>query len=84
MVSKNVITTRKELGNEMSSIGVNVTRWTVTNTLRSDGLRKYKARKIPLLKNSHLEACKKFAADKLKKEDSNFDKILWQDETKIE
>lgn len=84
MVKKNPRTTRKELVEEMSSIGVNVTRQTVTNTLRSEGLRKYQARRVPLLKKSHLEARKKFAADMLKKEDSYFDKILWSDETKIE
>ena len=36
---------RKELLEEMSSIGVNNTRQTVTNTLRIERLRKYQARK---------------------------------------
>ena len=84
MVKKNPRTTRRELMEEISSIGVNVTRPTVTNTLGSEGLRKYQARRIHLLKKSHLETRKKFAADILKKEDSYLDKILWLDETKME
>ena len=56
---------------------------TVTNMLRSEGLGKYQARRISLLNKSHLEACKQFTADMLKKEDSYFDKILWSDETKL-
>ena len=84
MVKKNPRTTRRELMEEISSIGVNVTRPTVTNTLGSEGLRNYQARRIHLLKKSHLETRKKFAADILKKEDSYLDKILWLDETKME
>lgn len=84
IVKKNPRTTRKELVEEMSSIGVSVTRQTVTNALKNEGLRKYKARRVPLLTKKHLEARKKFATDMLKKDDRYFDKILWSDETKIE
>jgi transposase len=83
-VKKNPRTTRKELVEEMASIGVSVTRQTVTNTLQRVALRKYRARKVPLLKKKHLAARKKFATEMLNKEDNYFDKILWSDETKIE
>lgn len=76
--------TRKELVEEMSSIGVNVTKQTITNVMKSKGLRRCQARKVPLLKKKHLEARKKFATDMLKKEDAYFNKVLWSDETKIE
>ena len=82
MVKKNPRTTRKELVGEMSFLGVNVNKQTMTNTLTSEGLLNYQARKVILLNESHPEACRKLAADMLKKEDSYFDKILWSNETK--
>ena len=59
----------KDLVEEISSVGFNVTKQTVTYTLRSEGLHKYQDRRVPLLNKSHLEAHEKFAADMLKKED---------------
>lgn len=84
LVKKNPRVTRKELVEEISLTGVSVTRQTVANTLRNAGLRKYRARRVPLLKKKHLEARKKYATDMLKKDNAYFDKILWSDETKVE
>ena len=69
IAKKNPRMTRKELVKKMSFTGVNVTRKTVTDTIRSEGLCKYQVKRVPLLKKSHLEACKEFAVNRLKKED---------------
>ena len=68
---------------EMAAIGVNVTRQTVTITLRKEGLHRHRARKTPLLKKKHLYARKQSATEMLYKEGKQFDNALWLDETKI-
>ena len=52
----------------------------MTNTIKSEGLRKYQTREVPLLKKGHLKA----HCGYLKKEDSYFYKILWSDEIKVQ
>ena len=47
-------TFRKKLVEEIESIGVNVTRQTVTNALRREGLRWRRTRKTHLPKKKHL------------------------------
>ncbi len=44
-----------------------------------EGLKTCSARKVPLLKKAHVQACLKFANDS----EENWVKVLWSDETKI-
>ena len=74
----------KDLVEEISSVGFNVTKQTVTYTLRSEGLHKYQTRTVPLLKKNYLKAHKYFSVNMLMKEDSYVDEILCSDETKSE
>uniref|UniRef100_A0A674MQF4 Transposase Tc1-like domain-containing protein n=1 Tax=Takifugu rubripes TaxID=31033 RepID=A0A674MQF4_TAKRU len=64
-------TTQQELVNDLQAAGTKVTRKTIGNTLRRNGLKSCSARKVPLLKKAHVEARLKY-------------KVLWSDETKIE
>ncbi|KAJ8375558.1 hypothetical protein SKAU_G00061380 [Synaphobranchus kaupii] len=47
-------TTRKELVNDLKAAGTTVTKKTIGNTLRRNGLKSCSARKVPLLKKAHL------------------------------
>ena len=62
-----------------NSIGVTVTRRTVTSALRREGLCRRRARKTPLPKKKQLCARTQFATEMLNKEDNLFSKILWSD-----
>ncbi len=55
-----------------------VTKKTIGNTLRREGLKSCSARKVPLLKKAHVQARLKFANDS----EENWVKVLWSDETK--
>ncbi len=57
-----------------------VTKKTIANALRHEGLKSCSTRKAPLLKKAHVQAHLKFANDSEK----NWVKVLWSDETKIE
>ncbi|KAK3528382.1 hypothetical protein QTP86_034208, partial [Hemibagrus guttatus] len=54
------------------------------NTLRREGPKSCSARKVPLLKKAHVQACLKFANEHLNDSEENWVKVLWSDETKIE
>uniref|UniRef100_UPI001658C8D3 hypothetical protein n=1 Tax=Salmonella sp. S103_04178 TaxID=2665595 RepID=UPI001658C8D3 len=43
-----------------------------------------RARKVPLLKKAHVQARLKFANEHLDDSESDWEKVLWSDETKIE
>ncbi len=73
-------TTREDLVNDLKAAGTIVTKKTIGNTLRREGLKSCSARKVPLLKKAHVLARLKFANDSEK----NWVKELWSDETKIE
>ncbi len=60
--------------------GTIVTKKTIVNALRREGLKSCSARKVPLLKKAHVQARLKFANDS----EENWVKVLWSDETKIE
>ncbi len=79
-VSNQPRTTREDLVNDLKAAGTIVTKKTIGNTLRREGLKSCSARKVPLLKTAHVQARLKFANDS----EENWVKVLWSDETKIE
>ncbi|CAJ0946789.1 unnamed protein product [Ranitomeya imitator] len=83
-VSKNPRTTRGDLVNELQRAGTNVTRPTISNTLRHHGLRSCSARRVPLPKPVHVRARLKFAREHLDDPEKFWENVLWSDETKLE
>jgi len=73
-------TTRKDLVNDFKAAGTIVTKKTIGNTLRHEGLKSCGARKVPLFKKAHAQTRLKFANDS----EENWVKLLWSDETKIQ
>ncbi len=73
-------TTREDLVNDLKAAGTIVTKKTIGNTLRREGLKTCSTRKVPLLKKAHVQARLKFANDS----EENWVKVLWSDETKIQ
>ncbi len=73
-------TTQEDLVNDFKAAGTIVTKKTIGNTLRREGLKSCSARKVPLLKKAHVQAHLKFANDS----EENWMKVLWSDENKIE
>ncbi len=80
MVRNQPRTTREDLVNDLNSAGTIVTKKTIGNTLRREGLKSCSTRKVPLLKKAHVQARLKFANDS----EENWVKVLWSDETKIQ
>ncbi|KAE8600677.1 hypothetical protein XENTR_v10013352 [Xenopus tropicalis] len=83
-VKKHPRTTREELVNDLKLAGTTVTKKTIGNTLHRNGLKSCRARKVPLLKKAHVQAHLKFANEHLNDSVSDWEKVLWSDETKIE
>uniref|UniRef100_A0A4W5LQC1 Uncharacterized protein n=1 Tax=Hucho hucho TaxID=62062 RepID=A0A4W5LQC1_9TELE len=77
-------TTREDLVNDLKAAGTIVTKKTIGNTLRREGLKSCSARKVPLLKKAHIHARLKFANEHLNDSEDNWVKVLWSDETKME
>uniref|UniRef100_A0A673XGL7 Tc1-like transposase DDE domain-containing protein n=1 Tax=Salmo trutta TaxID=8032 RepID=A0A673XGL7_SALTR len=77
-------TTREDLVNDLKVAGTIVTKKTIGNTLRREGLKSCSARKVPLLKKAHIHARLKFANEHLNDSEDNWVKVLWSDETKME
>ncbi len=73
-------TTREDLVNDLKAAGTIVTKKTIGNTLRREGLKSCSTCKVPLLKKAHVQARLKFANDS----EENWVKVLWSDETKIQ
>ncbi len=73
-------TTREDLVNDLKAAGTIVTKKTIGNTIRREGLKSCSACKVPLLKKAHVQARLKFANDS----EENWVKVLWSDETKIQ
>ena len=48
-------TTQEELANDLKAAGTTVTKKTIGNTLRRNGLKSCSARKVPLLKKAHVQ-----------------------------
>ncbi|CAJ0944857.1 unnamed protein product [Ranitomeya imitator] len=81
---QNPRTTRGDLVNELQRAGTNLTRPTISNTLRHHGLRSCSARRVPLLKPVHVRARLKFAREHLDDPEEFWENVLWSDETKLE
>ncbi len=83
-VSKNPRTTRGDLVNDLQRAGTKVTKATISNTLRRQGLKSCSARRVPLLKPVHVQAHLKFAREHLGDPEEDWENVIWSDETKIE
>ncbi|KAK3506427.1 hypothetical protein QTP70_000276 [Hemibagrus guttatus] len=83
-VSKNPRTTRGDLVNDLQRAGTKVTKATISNTLRRQGLKSCSARRVPLLKPVHVRARLKFAREHLDDPEEDWENVIWSDETKIE
>ncbi|KAK3575072.1 hypothetical protein QTP86_019751, partial [Hemibagrus guttatus] len=83
-VSKNPRTTRGDLVNDLQRAGTKVTKATISNTLRHQGLKSCSARRVPLLKPVHVRAHLKFAREHLEDPEEDWENVIWSDETKIE
>ncbi|KAK3538624.1 hypothetical protein QTP86_008836 [Hemibagrus guttatus] len=82
MVSKNPRTTRGDLVNDLQRAGTKVTKATISNTLRRQGLKSCSAGRVPL--PVHVQACLKFAREHLDDPEEDWENVIWSDETKIE
>ncbi len=69
--------------NDLKRAGTTVSTVTISNTLHRHGLNPAAARKVPLLKPAHAQACLKFAKDHLDDPEEAWEKVMWSDETKI-
>ncbi|KAL0200578.1 hypothetical protein M9458_003765, partial [Cirrhinus mrigala] len=76
-------TTREDLVSDLKAAGTIVTKKTIGNTLRQEGLKSCSTHKVPPLKKSHVRARLKFASEHLNDSEENSVKVLWSDETKI-
>ncbi|KAK3567122.1 hypothetical protein QTP86_010083 [Hemibagrus guttatus] len=83
-VSKNPRTTRGDLVNDLQRAGTKVTKATISNTLRRQGLKSCSARRVPLLKPVHVRARLKFAREHLDDPEEDWENVIWTDETKID
>ncbi|KAK3538846.1 hypothetical protein QTP86_015971 [Hemibagrus guttatus] len=83
-VSKDPRTTRGDLVNDLQRAGTKVTKATISNTLRHQGLKSCSARRVPLLKPVHVRARLKFAREHLDDPEEDWENVIWSDETKIE
>ncbi|KAK3538063.1 hypothetical protein QTP70_027414 [Hemibagrus guttatus] len=84
MVSKNPRTTRGDLVNDLQRAGTKVTKASISNTLRRQGLKSCSVSRVPLLKPVHVRARLKFAREHLDDPEEDWENVIWSDETKIE
>ncbi len=69
-------TTREDLVNDLKAAGTIITKKTIGNTLRHEGLKSCSARKVPLLKKARL----KFANEHLNDSEENWVNVLWSND----
>lgn len=74
-VSKNPRTTWGDLVNDLQRAGTKVTKATISNTLRRQGLKSCSARRVPLLKPVHVQACLKFAREHLDDPEEDWENV---------
>ncbi len=65
-------------------LGSKVTKATISNTLRRQGLKSCSARRVPLPKPVHVQARLKFAREHLDDPEEDWENVIWSDETNIE
>ncbi len=70
--------------NDLQRAGTKVTKATISNTLRRQGLKSCSARRVPLLKPVHVQARLKLAREHLDDPEEDWENVIWSDETKIE
>ncbi len=70
--------------NDLQRAGTKVTKATISNTLRRQGLKSCRSRRVPLLKSVHVQARLKFAREHLDDPEEDWENVIWSDETKIE
>ncbi|KAK3529722.1 hypothetical protein QTP86_000820 [Hemibagrus guttatus] len=75
-VSKNPRTTRGDLVNDLQRAGTKVTKATISNTLRRQGLKSCNARRVPLLKPVHVRARLKFAREHLDDPEEDWENVI--------
>lgn len=83
-VSKDPRTTRGDLVNDLQRAGTKVTKVTISNTLKRQGIRSRSARRVPLLKPVHVQARLKFAREHMDDTAEDWENVMWSDETKVE
>ncbi|KAK3542791.1 hypothetical protein QTP70_002995 [Hemibagrus guttatus] len=76
-VSKNPRTTRGDLVNDLQRAGTKVTKTTISNTLRRQGLKSCSARRVLLLKPVHVRARLKFAREHLDDPEEDWENVIW-------
>ncbi len=76
-VSKNPRTTRWDLVNDLQRAVTKVTKATISNTLRRQGLKSCSARRVPLLKPVHIQARLKFAREHLDDPEEDWENVRW-------
>ncbi|KAK3568949.1 hypothetical protein QTP86_020633 [Hemibagrus guttatus] len=76
-VSKNPRTTRGDLVNDLQRAGTKVTKATISNTLRRQGLKSCSARRVPLLKPVRVRAHLKFAREHLDDPEEDWENVIW-------
>ncbi|KAK3540848.1 hypothetical protein QTP86_002344 [Hemibagrus guttatus] len=76
-VSKNPRTTQGDLVNDLQRAGTKVTKATISNTLRCQGLKSCSARRVPLLKPVHALAHLKFAREHLDDPEEDWENVIW-------
>ncbi len=67
--------------NDLQRAGTKVTKATISNTLRRQGLKSCSARRVRLLKP--VQARLKFAREHLDNPEEDWENVIWSDETKI-
>ncbi|KAK3535266.1 hypothetical protein QTP70_006423 [Hemibagrus guttatus] len=75
-VSKNPRTTRGDLVNDLQRAGTKVTKATISNTLRRQGLKSCSARRVPLLQPVHVRVRLKFAREHLDDPEEDWENVI--------
>ncbi len=66
-----------DLVNDLQRAGTKVTKATISNTLRRQGLKSCSARRVPLLKPVHVQARLKFAREHLDDPEEDWENVRW-------
>ncbi|KAK3575190.1 hypothetical protein QTP86_020914 [Hemibagrus guttatus] len=73
-----------DLVNDLQRAGTKVTKATISNTLRRQGLKSCSARRVPLLKPVHVRAHLKFAREHLDDPEEDWENVIWTIESLYE